>query len=524
MLDRYRLAGALLAITFAVVPSTFGQIQRANVTGGQLAGIVTNAMAVFKGIPFAAPPVGDLRWKAPRPVAAWTGVRAANAFGPSPMQNSFWSLLMGSSAPISEDCLYLNVWTPAKSRAEKLPVMVWIYGGGFFSGMTSAGMYDGAKLAQKGVVLVSIGYRVGPFGFLAHPELSKESGHGSGNYGLMDQIAGLKWVQRNIRQFGGDPSRVTIFGESAGGMSVSMLTAVPAAKGLFQRAISESGGSMSPIKTRNETDRMVASLKLAEDNGRKFLDRLGAHDLKAARALSADTIQNSGIEMGQFWPVADGRLLRGDEYELYLKGDYNDTPVLIGSNSDEGALFVHDKVSPEVFEQQVRKHFGASADAMLRLYPHATEEEAFKSSKDLFRESVFAWPAWAWATLHARNGQHPSYVYYFDHRMPGSPDGSSHATEIVYVFGNLSGWGGGSRPEDHALSDLMSAYWVNFAATGNPNGAGLPVWPAFTEKNPSAMVFDQTPGGRPIPNLEKLKAFDDYFAGQRQIVAEPQRK
>jgi para-nitrobenzyl esterase len=220
--------------------------------------------------------------------------------------------------------------------------------------------------------------------------------------------------------------------------------------------------------------------------------------------------------MGQFWPVADGTLLRGDEYELYLKGQYNDTPVLLGSNSDEGAFFVHDQVTPAVFEQEVRKHFGACADAMLRLYPHTTEEEAFKSTKDLFRESVFAWPTWAWATLHARNGRNPTYVYYFDHRLPGSPDGSSHATEIGYVFGNLNGWGGGSRPEDQALADLMSACWVNFATTGNPNGPGLPIWPAFNEKNPSAMVFDQTPGARPMPNLEKLKAFDDYFAQQRK--------
>ena len=508
----------LVILTLGATASALAQIQTATVMGGKLEGVVTNGVAAFKGIPFAAPPLHDLRWQAPQPVVPWVGTRKADAFGPSPMQDAAWALIMGSSASISEDCLYLNVWTPAKSPAEKRPVMVWIYGGGFNSGMTSAGLYDGTKLAQKGVVLVSIAYRVGPFGFLATPELSRESGHGSGNYGLLDQVAALQWVQQNIRQFGGDPTRVTIFGESAGGESVSMLTAVPAAKGLFQRVISESGGSMSPLKTGDEIDRMVPTLKLAEANGRKFLEKLGARDLKAARALSAETIQASGIDMGEFWPVADGTVLPGDEYELYLKGQYHDTPVLIGSNSDEGALFVHESFTPESFEQQVRNHFGPDAPTMLRLYPHATDKEAFKSAKDLFRESVFAWPTWAWATLHARHSRYPTFIYYFDHRIPGSPDGSNHATEIGYVFGKLDSWGGGSRPEDRALADLMSAYWVNFAATGNPNGPGLPVWPVFNEKNLNTMVFDQAPGVRPTPNLERLKAFDDYFARQRKQV------
>ena len=515
-MKRFLLFLTLLAVTLAAVPSAFAQIQTATVTGGKVEGGITNGVASFEGIPFAAPPLGDLRWKAPQPVVPWTGTRKADAFGPSPMQDAIWAVLMSSPARISEDCLYLNVWTPAKSPAEKLPVMVWIHGGGFSSGMTSASLYDGTKLAKKGVVLVSIAYRLGPFGFLATPELSRESGHGSGNYGLLDQVAGLQWVRRNIRQFGGDPARVTIFGESAGGESVAMLTIVPAAKGLFQRVISESGGSMSPLKTGDQIDRMVPTLKLAEADGRKFLEKLGAHDLPSARALSAETIQASGIDMGQFWPVADGTVLPGDEYDLYVQGKYHDTPVLIGSNSDEGALFVHDRMTPADFEQQVRRHFGPDAQTMLRLYPHATADETFKSAKDLFRESVFAWPTWAWATLHARHSQHPTYVYYFDHHIPGSPDGSNHATEIGYIFDKLDGWGGGSRPQDRALADLMSAYWVNFATTGNPNGPGLPVWPVFTEKNLSAMVFDKAPGARPIPNLEKLKAFDDYFARQRK--------
>src|SRR6266568_2240155 len=231
---------------------TLSQIQTVQVTGGKLQGVVKDGVASFKGIPFAAPPIGELRWKPPQPVKPWSGIRKADAFGPAPMQIRAPSLLLGGWSRVSEDCLYLNVWTPARRADEKLPVMVWIYGGGFIIGMTSMPLYDGTKLAQKGVVMVSLAYRVGPFGFLAHPELSRESGKGSGCYGLQDQVAGLRWVKDNIARFGGDPSRVTIFGESAGGIAVSMLAASPAAKGLFHRAISENGGSFAPVRSGNE--------------------------------------------------------------------------------------------------------------------------------------------------------------------------------------------------------------------------------------------------------------------------------
>ena len=239
-----RLLLATLVVMLCAAHSARCQIQTVKITRGELRGVVKDGIASYKGIPFAAPPVGELRWRAPQPVKPWDGVRPADSFAPGPMQPALVAVLMGGPANLSEDCLYLNVWTPAKTAEEKLPVMVWIYGGGFISGMTSIPVFDGTRLAQKGVVLVSIAYRVGPFGFLAHPELSRESGKGSGCYGIQDQVAGLLWVKDNIAQFGGDPSRVTIFGQSAGGESVSMLTTVPAAHGLFQRAISESGGSM----------------------------------------------------------------------------------------------------------------------------------------------------------------------------------------------------------------------------------------------------------------------------------------
>lgn len=517
--DSRRVLAALVLALCAAGPAQ-SQIQTAKVAQGELEGVVREGVASFKGVPFAAPPVGDLRWKAPQPAQAWTGVRKADSFAPGPMQDAFLAVLMGGSTNLSEDCLYLNVWTPAQSASERLPVMVWIYGGAFVSGMTSPALYDGAKLAKKGVVLVSLAYRLGPLGFLAHPELSQESGKGSGCYGIQDQVAGLRWVRDNIRAFGGDPSRVTIFGESAGAMSVSMLTAVPAAKGLFQHAISQSGGSMAPVKTGNEAGQNVPSLALAEKAGRSFLKKLGAADIKAARALSAQAVQKGGAPMGSFWPVAGGDVLPGDQYELYQAGRFNDTPVLVGWNSDEGAMFVRGGATPAGFEKDVRERYGPAAGAILEAYPHSTEAEAFQSAKDLFRESVFAWHTWAWAKFHTRKGAPPAFVYYFDHRSPSSPGGSSHATEIGYVFGNLNGWGGGSRPEDLAMAELMSAYWVNFAKAGDPNGPGLPPWPAFTEPAMTTLFFDKTPGARPVPNLQKLQAFDQYYAWRRDQARE----
>ncbi|HEU4391427.1 MAG TPA: carboxylesterase family protein [Blastocatellia bacterium] len=516
-----------ILLVFAAAESAVSQVKTAKVTGGEVQGVFTGDVASFKGIPFAAPPVGELRWKAPQPVKAWTGVKTADAFAPGCIQDSGLATMIGAPTNFSEDCLYLNVWTAAKSTRDRLPVMVWIYGGGFAVGATNTPVYDGTKFAQKGVVLVSVAYRVGPFGFLAHPDLTRESGKGSGTYGLQDMIAGLLWVKNNIAQFGGDPSRVTIFGESAGGIAVSMLAASPAAKGLFHRVISESGGSFAPARVGAEAGQNVPTLPFAESTGKKFLDGLGASDLKTARALSADQIQKSlgGLSsMGRFWPTADGDVLPADQYEAYQAGRFNDTPVLIGTNSDEGALFARGGVTPAAFEQQIRAGYGPQADTILKAYPHSTDAEAFKSTKDIFRESAFAWHTWAWARLQSQKGKNKAYVYYFDHRTPATPDGSNHASEIPFVFRNLDVNAGvlsvQRQPGDAALSDLMSSYWVNFARTGDPNGAGLPAWPAFTESEQKAMFFDPTPSARPVPNLDKLKAFDAYYAWRREQVKE----
>jgi para-nitrobenzyl esterase len=500
------LFAALVVMILAVVP-ILAQISTAKVTGGVVDGVVKDGIASFKGIPFAAPPVGDLRWKSPQPVKPWTGAKKADEFGPGPMQDASFGAKLGGPQKISEDCLYLNVWTGAKKAGEKRPVMVWIYGGGFGIGMTSTPTYDGTNLAKKGVVLVSVNYRVGPMGFLAHPELSKESGKGSGAYGIQDQIAGLKWVKTNIALFGGDPSNVTIFGESAGGISVGMLAGSPMAKGLFQRAISESGGYMTPAR---------ASLKEAEEQGKAYLSKLGANDIKAARELNAEAIQKETRGMGSFWPVADGETIMENQYELYEAGKFNDTPILIGTNSDEGGMFMTQKTASAAFENMIRGRFGAGADAILKAYPHATEAEATRSNKDIFRESTFAWPTWAWAKLQSKIGKNRAFVYYFDHRTPMSPEGANHAAEIPYVFGNLGGFGGSNGPEDKVLSEVISSYWINFAKKGDPNGPDLPVWPAFDEKEQKAMFFDKTPSARPHPNLDKIMAFDAYYAKLRQ--------
>jgi para-nitrobenzyl esterase len=495
------------------------QIQTAKVTGGEVQGVVTEGISIFKGIPFAAPPVGDLRWKTPAPVPAWTGIKKADAFGRACMQASG---AMGNTAPVSEDCLYLNVWTPAKRSGEKIPVVFWIYGGGFSGGSTSTSMYDGMGFAKKGVVLVSVAYRVGPFGFFAHPELSRESGKGSGNYGLDDMIAGLKWVKENIARFGGDPSNVTIFGHSAGGMAVNMLAASPATKGLFHRAICMSGGSFAPLQTTSQggIGMGIPALKLAESTGEAFLKKLGVADIKAARALSAEEIQKNvggGMGGGGFRPVADGYVIPSDLYSLYQARRFNDTPILVGHTSDElGSFGGRGNMTAAQFEKQIKSQYGPHADAILSVYPHSTDAEAAKSSKGISRESTFSWSTWTWSRLQSEKGKGKAFEYFYDYHEP-NVDGSGHGSDVPYAFQTLSGGRGGApKTEDLKLSDMISSYWVNFAKSGDPNGPGLPKWPAFTENNQQAMVFDATPGARPVPNLDKLKAFDAYISWLRE--------
>lgn len=507
------LIGAMLAT------SAEAEIASVKVKGGALAGEVADGVSVYKGIPFAAPPIGDLRWKAPRKLKPWKGVLAASDFAPGCMQDTSFSKIFVDREDVSEDCLYLNVWTPAASAKEKLPVMVWIYGGGFAIGRTSTPIYDGANLAKKGVVFVSIAYRVGPLGFMAHPELTAEAGGASGNYGLMDQIAGLKWVKANIAKFGGDPGNVTIFGESAGAISVSTLAASPMAKGLFHKAISESGGNFSPPRGSGDDGGLTTrSLQSAEEQGVALLAGLGVHDLKSARALPADAITKVGGPMGTFWPTYDGRFLPRDQYRLYEDGQFNDTPILIGTNSDEGALFQPPTVTPADYEAAIRAGYGEKADEILALYPYATDAEARQASANIFRETAFAWPTWVWARLQAQKGDGAVYSYYFDYKTPRSPNGANHADEMRFVFGNYAPPWGPATERDEELTAEFMGYWTNFAKTGNPNGPGLAEWPRFTTENQEVMGLGDKTGAMEVPNLTPLTVFDDYYAWRRKLI------
>jgi len=515
---------AVLIMALALVTAgspAMAQIERAHVTGGTIAGTVVDGVSEFKGIPFAAPPVDALRWKAPQPVKPWHGVRQTTAFGPPCMQSAFGGgggpLPPGTSA--SEDCLYLNVWSPAKKSREKLPVIAWIYGGGFTGGMTSTPLYDGTHFAQKGVVFVSISYRVGSFGFLATPQLSRESGHGSGNYGLLDQIAGLKWIQRNVAKFGGDPSKVTILGHSAGGFSVSMLAASPLAKGLFRAVISESGSNFTPPQNSPWAGSMIQILPTAEAAGEAWLKSLGASTLEEARALPAAKLLAAQREKGapRFWPPVDGYVITGDQYKLWREGHFNDTPILVGDVSDEAAAFGVHKTDPAAFEEMVRHGYGKDADAILAVYPHATDAEATRSATQLRSDTIFDWGQYTWARLESSYGKHKAYMYYFDRPTARDPNGSSHGQEVAYVFANLGGRG---RPapteEDRAISKEMQSYWVNFAIKDNPNGPGLPQWPAFTDSAPLVMRFGVKPGPAPIPHLDRLKVLGTYYSWRRE--------
>lgn len=510
----------ILNCLFMASCSTDNPITVVSVEGGKVEGIVQDSITIFKGIPFAQPPVGDLRWKAPQPVKNWEGILKADKFAPACPQMTFAGM---KPVEQSEDCLYLNVWSPAKSSSEKLPVMVWIYGGGFALGSTSAPVYSGEQIAKLGVVFVSVAYRLGPLGFMAHPELTAESPEKiSGNYGLLDQIQGLKWVQKNIRAFGGDPDKVTIFGESAGAESVSMLSASPLTKGLFSGAISESGGSFSPVKNNREADCMQL-MKGAEQAGIDFMKRMGASSISELRKMQPEKWANDPMsQMGGFWPVVDGYVITDDQYKLYEQGKYNDVNVIIGTNSDEGSMFAR-PFPPEQFIKSANLRFGPVAEKILKLYPLDSLTGTYRPLADIFQDAVFAWPSWSWANLQSKTGKSRVFVYYFDQWRPEPmyqgapmPVGAAHASELPYVFGHL-GQNTDLKPSDDEkkLSDIIIRYWTNFAKTGDPNGTGLPTWPIYTENKKTVMHLKGTTDLIDVPNIERLKALDEYFTWKR---------
>jgi para-nitrobenzyl esterase len=508
---------ALLLLAAMPVHAALAQITQARVTGGEVSAVVEGGISMFKGIPFAAPPVGDLRWKAPAAVKAWTGVKKADAFANACMQAPN---TQGNTAPVSEDCLYLNVWTPARAASERIPVIVWIHGGGYVGGSTSIPMYDGTGYAKKGVVLVSLAYRLGPYGFMASPELSKESGRGSGAYGILDLVAGLEWVQKNVAAFGGDPKNVTIFGHSAGSGAVNFLAASPLAKGLFHKVIAMSGASFTPLQTSAEGafGMSIPTLKLAESTGSAFLAKLGVKNIAEARKLGAEAIQAATGGGMTFRPVADGHVISRDMRTLYEQGKFNDTPVLLGHTSDEtvsfGARGGAATIKPADFEKQMKDQFGAHAPAVLAAYPHGTDADAARATRHVRNDTSFSWNMWTWARDQSRHGKGKVFSYYYDNHAPEA-EGSGHGSDVSFHFQTLGGRAAPSK-EDVALADLISSYDVNFAKTGDPNGKGLPQWPAFTAQNNQVMVFDARPGARIYPALNRVKAFDPFFEALRK--------
>jgi para-nitrobenzyl esterase len=518
------LAMKAISFTVLILVQGAGGGEPVKVESGLVQGTVEDGLFVYRGLPYAAPPLGDLRWRAPQPAPKWPGVRAANEFGRACIQSN--PAIANLPAP-SEDCLDLNVWTPAKSAKDRLPVMVWIHGGGFIAGATVEKLYHGEHIAKKGVVVVTIGYRLGLLGFLAHPGLSAENDrHVSGNYGLLDMIAALQWVQRNISAFGGNPKRVTIFGESAGAIAVSQLCASPLAKGLFHGAISQSGGSFGPIRSGGGPGENVQSLADAERAGEKWALKLGASGVADLRRLPPDKLLTAGPGQGGVaWPVMDGWIIPDDQYKLYQAGRYNNTPILVGYNSDEGATFPAAR-TPEAYVESVRQRYGRFAEELLALYP-AGEGTLAKTARDLQRDTAFGWHTWAWARLQAQTGTSKVFIYYFDHH-PGYPAGSpragfgaAHSDEMPLVFQQFGLPGRPhANPEDQAMSETITTYWTNFAKTGDPNGIGLPNWPAYSDSKPQAMHFlADTAHAGPVVNEEGLKALEDYFEWRRTTGA-----
>jgi len=493
------------------------------IQSGWIEGVQEDGYRVYRGIPFAAPPVGHLRWRSPEPETPWQDVLKAETFAPSPMQNRMPNpAFRQPELELSEDCLYLNIWTPATSAEDKFPVMVWIYGGGFSGGSTAIPLYSGEQLAKKGVVVASIAYRVGPFGFMAHPELSAESSHGiSGNYGLLDQIAALDWIQRNIEAFGGDPTRVTVFGESAGGISISILAASLLAKGLFQSAISESGGSFGPTRTPSFPGENLYRLADAEECGIQFAESMGVKNIQDLRNIPAEKLlkQATGWQ-GLSWPVLDGWVIPDDQHRLYEAGQYNDTPILIGINSDEGAIF-NPASTLDGYISSVRNRYGPYAKKLLKFYAADSDATAKRSARDLIRDAAFGWHNWVWARLQSRTGKSKVFYFYFDQVPPRGENSpfkdarAVHASEMMYVFKHLDQINLKWTLADREIEEAMATYWTNFAKYGDPNGEGVPQWPAFSETNPMVMHFNETPHVGTVPNPKQLEGLDEYFAWRR---------
>ena len=484
---------------------------------GLVKGVTDGMLTVYRGIPFAAPPLGNLRWCEPQPVRSWRGVRKADTFAPACMQAGV--SMPGETPPsVSEDCLYLNVWAPTKPSKEALPVMVWIYGGGFTSGNASMPLYWGDRLARKGVIVVTLAYRVGPFGFLVHPELTRESRrHSSGNYAFMDQIAGLKWVHRNIGAFGGNPGRVAIAGQSAGGASVSVLMSSPLAKGLFQRVIVQSGGMFEPVQLAP-----TVLLANAEREGQDYLMSLGVRSIGALRDLPARSLLK-GSWGSVSHPIIEPYVLPDSPYNTFLARKQNRAAILVGSNADEARALITglDKIKAATFEEDISKSWGPLPASLLAPYHHLTDAQAQRSRLDFERDLRFGWDGWALARYGALQNPAGIYYYHFTHSPPFPENtekagwGPSHYAELWYMFDHLDQENWDWSAADRRLAETMSSYWVNFVKSGNPNGAGLPKWPTFTANRPQVQYLDDPVHSGGVADLRTLQVVDAVYAQVR---------
>ncbi|MDO4462117.1 MAG: carboxylesterase family protein [Bacteroidia bacterium] len=508
-----KLLLSICSVLAMAIPSN-GQILNTTVAQGEIEGVLENGFALYKNIPYAEAPVGNLRWKAPVPKAPWKGVYKADKWGLRPFQTTDPNQ-GGANLPMSEDCLYLSVQTPAMSKDDKLPVFVMIHGGGFTTG-SYAGTQD--SFVKEGIIYCSIEYRLGVLGFLTHPELSKESPMGiSGNYGLMDQLLALQWIHDNIAAFGGDPEKITIAGESAGGISVSMHCASPLAKGLFRGAICESGSSFWPVGADRSKNTAIADYKSAEQIGLDLQKRLGKKNIKQLRQVPAEELVKD-VPMGAIWPVVDGYIITDDQYKLYEKGEYNDVPVLLGTNSDEGMLFTR-PMSLDAYKAMANAVYGDMADKFLEAYPANNDMEACFALADMNRDCMFAWGTYAWANLQRQTGKSNVYMYYFDQDSEQtifrSPRGGAiHVAEMPFIYGYQFKPQPFTELEKH-MCDIISKYWINFTKTGNPNSDGLPYWANYEKDKPSVMIMKNGLHLDVVPNQKQLDFFEEYFKAQR---------
>jgi len=505
----------LLSLLLSAVPAfAVDRVQTANgVVEGR--GVQRSGVRIFRGIPFAAPPTGELRWREPQPLQNWEGVRQAFEFGPRCMQARIYDDMRFRSNGVSEDCLYLNVWTPAKSNRERLPVLVYFYGGGFVSGDSSEPRYDGESMAAKGIVVVTVNYRLGIFGFLALAELTQESPHkSSGNYGLLDQNAALRWVNQNIASFGGDPKRVTIAGESAGSISVSAQMASPLSRDLIAGAIGESGAMMDSVFFK------VVSLARAEDEGRKFVTRLGS-GLAALRAVPAERVleeasSGGGRSVGRFPLSVDGYFLPEAPSAIYAAGKQAHVPLLAGWNSEEMTWrAMISEPTPEEYKKLLEILYPQRADEALKAYPATTRDEIIQAATDMSGDRFIAYSTWKWVELHSKTSGARVYRYLYTRPRP-SPRGQNtppargavHSAEIEYALGNLAvndvyAW----TEDDYRVSATMQNYFANFIKKADPNAPGLPQWPVI----PKVMRLDVQARAEPDTTRARYLFLDQFM-------------